>query len=477
MSNRQLLLLLFTLYALPVAAAELTVELPTTPVVLEPGTLPLLLREGQILPSENEAVQELLPLLTDQQADAVVAALKARYGELITALEEGDPNDEVKNRATQGGQYGVAYEGTISSAMLYFIGSTYAAVQNHVAAEAAYKAALSAMPDYIRVHESLGMLYLLDGRHAEALPHLSRAVQLGLATPNVYGALGFVNYELENYFGAASAFQNAMMLAPDSVQWQQGLLSSLSTSKQNEQGLALVQQLLKARPNDSDLWVYRSSLELQAGRKPEGLNSLEVAIRLGDNEVGNLQVASALHLEVGSVDRAVELLGAGISQGLDFRFVNQGMQSLALHDEWGALQQLLDEYKDTSGLSDTQQSLLLLRRASVSRQNDNVTQAKTQLQQAIDLDPSNAEALLMLGKLQHQDKNYAQAELLLQRAAVDAEFAETASLTLAQVAIDQHDYDKALGLLRDVLAANPARSDLARNIQTLESLVQLDPGN
>jgi lipopolysaccharide biosynthesis regulator YciM len=76
-----------------------------------------------------------------------------------------------------------------------------------------------------------------------------------------------------------------------------------------------------------------------------------------------------------------------------------------------------------------------------------------------------------LGQLHQRDKNYAQAELLLERATAYATVAEAATLTLAQVAIDQHNYDKALKLLRDVHTANPARTDLARNIEALEALV------
>jgi tetratricopeptide (TPR) repeat protein len=318
-------------------------------------------------------------------------------------------------------------------------------------------------------------LYLLGDRAADALPHLSRAVQLGLASPNLYGALGFANQKLDNPFGAATAFQAAMMLEPGNEQWQTGLLSSLAATKQNEAGLALVDQLLKTRPNDAGLWVFRASLELDAGRRQDGLNSLEVAIRLGNDDLANLQVCAALHLELGSVDRAVTLLTAGIPKGLDFRYADQSMQSLAVREQWAPLQKLLDEYKSVPDLDDAQKSRLLVRRASVSEHNKDTAQERTQLEQALALDPSNAEALLQLGQLQQKDKNYAQAELLLQRATAYATVAEAATLTLAQIAIDQHNYERALKLLRDVHAANPARADLAHNIEALESLVQLQP--
>jgi len=185
-------------------------------------------------------------------------------------------------------------------------------------------------------------------------------------------------------------------------------------------------------------------------------------------------VCATLHLELGSVDRAVTLLRAGIAKGIDFRYADQSMQALADREQWSALQKLLDEYKNVA-LDDKQQSRLLLHRASLSEHDKNVAQQNAQLQRALALDPGNAEALLQLGQLQLREKNYAQAELLLERASTDVHVAEAATLTLAQAAIDQHNYDKALKLLRDVHAADPARTDLARNIEALESLVQLQP--
>jgi predicted Zn-dependent protease len=474
---RRAISLLVSLTALPASAAELQVELPPPHFVLQQGELPLLPREGQPLFTESDVLQKWLPLLADQKTEQVLAAVKERYRDLTADLEAGDPNSEAARKAVDGNLSvaGRMPAGAVSATMLYFIGSAYMAAQNGKAAEAAFKAALTAMPDYARVHESTGILYLTGERYADAVSHLSRALQLGLATPNLYGALGFANQKLENYFGAESAFQAATMLEPESEQWQQGLLASLAASKQNEVGLAFVDQLLKRRPNDPGLWVYRASLELGAGRKQQGLNSLEVAIRLGNDEVANLQVCAALHLELGSVDRAVALLSAGIAKGIDFRYADESMQSLAAREEWPALQKLLDDYKNAPGLDDKQQSRLLLLRASLSGHDKNVVQQSAQLQQALALDAGNADALLQLGQLEEKNRNYAQAELLLQRATAYAEVSEAATLTLAQVAIDQHNYDKALKLLRDVHAANPARTDLARNIEALESLVQLQP--
>ena len=476
-AGRIVTLLVLLLAGARAMAADLKLELPKQQWVLQQAELPLQQREGQVLPTENEFAQKLIPLLNTNKADQALQQLRSRYTETLALLEAGDPDGVLKGRTVTGGVFSQTKSNGISATLLYLIGNAYLDVKNYKPAETAFKLALGVLPDYVRVHESLGLLLIVQDRYKEALPHLSRAIQLGLATPALYGALGYLNQKLENYFGAVSAYQSAVMLDPDSQQWQLGLLFNLTSSRQQAAGLALVDQMLKASPDKPDLWVYRSALSLQTDNKQQGLDSLEVAIRLGDDSLANLQVCAALHMELGSVERAVALLKSGMDKGLDFVFIDQSLQWPGAHEQWALMQKLLEDAgKNRAALNDVQQSRMLLHRSSVSVHNNDTATAKTQLQQAVTLDPANAEALFALGKLQRQDKNYAQAELLLQRASASAVFRETAQLMLAQVAIDQHNYTKALQILRDVYAGNPARSDLARNISTLEDMVQL-PGN
>ena len=96
---------------------------------------------------------------------------------------------------------------------------------------------------------------------------------------------------------------------------------------------------------------------------------------------------------------------------------------------------------------------------------------------AAELDATNAEGLLMLGRMYQEDRDFNRAELLLQRAAAFDLYRDSASIALAQVAIDQENFTRALELLRDVVSRNPARTDLARNIDSLENLVLLQSEN
>jgi tetratricopeptide (TPR) repeat protein len=200
---------------------------------------------------------------------------------------------------------------------------------------------------------------------------------------------------------------------------------------------------------------------------------LETAIRLGDDSVANKQVCATLHMERGSITRAVELLKSAATEDLEVEFIDQALAWLAYEDEWDYFRELLASLDDRRGLSELQRSRVLTRRASLALQDGDRQAARASLQEAVLLDSSNAEALMTLGQTYQDERDYNRAELMFERASTFDLYRENALVSLAQLAIDQQDFDRALALLRDVVSRNPARTDLQRNVDTLENLVSL----
>jgi tetratricopeptide (TPR) repeat protein len=320
-------------------------------------------------------------------------------------------------------------------------------------------------------------LYITEERYDEAREHLSRAAELGLNTASLYGSLGFLNQTTDNPWGAVNAFQQAMMLDGENEQWQRGLLNALNQSRNYPSALALVEQLLRKHPNDADLWVYRAFMAQSTDDDATALASLETAIRLGHDSVSNLQVCATLHMQIGSVGRATELLGLGFVDGMDYMFVDQALAWLTRQSEWDFAAQLADDARPRlDELNDNQRSRFLTRDASIDLHNGQTDEALQQLEESLELDPSNADALMALAELYKDNGNLGQAELLFQRASAFDATREGAWMSMAQLAIDQNQYERALDLLRQTVELNPRRTDLRRNIEILENLVQLRGG-
>ena len=270
----------------------------------------------------------------------------------------------------------------------------------------------------------------------------------------------------------ASAYQQALTMEPDVRDWKTALMYAMNETRQYAAGLALVEQMLQSEPNDQVLWLYRSYMALNTNERGLALTSLETAMRLGDDSVANKQVAAALHMERGSLARAVELLKSAPAADLDFQFIDQALGWLNYENEWDYFRDLLAAANARRDLLDNLQGSRLLTHVSSLQLHDGDRRAAiATLQQAIELDSSNAEALITLGQAYRDERDLNRAELMFQRASAFDLYRENALVSLAQIAIDQQNFQRALELLRDVVGRNPARTDLQRNVDVLENLV------
>jgi tetratricopeptide (TPR) repeat protein len=316
------------------------------------------------------------------------------------------------------------------------------------------------------------MVYLKTERYADARVHLTKLAELGRNTSHVHAATGYLEQKTRRYSAAADAFQRALVLAPDDLGAQRGLLHALTETRQYEKARALVEQLLKKEPDDSDLWRYRARIALSADDRAAALASLETAMRLGDESVENAQTSIVLHMESGNIARAVELLQSSSARGLEFALVDRALGWLANENDWDRFREVLASV-DRAALRGVEQSRLLTRRASVALRDGNPRAASAALQEALELDPSNADALMALGQLYLADGDYGRADLLFGRASAYGAVRDDALVARAAVAIQQEEFDGALAHLGNVLAVNPARADIRRNIDVLEDLALL----
>jgi tetratricopeptide (TPR) repeat protein len=472
------LLLLLSCHPVHGADMDLKILLPHVEMMLPPVSPPQLEKEGLPLFEERQTVKEYLEYFNREGYEGALSYIRIKEASVLELIESGDPDGRLKQQAVVGGLEPTTRMSAISAYLLYLIGHGYLALEKYKAAETAFLIALTPLPDYIRVHESLGLLYMRMERYKEAQKHLAHAAERGLHTAQLFGALGYVNYQMKNYWGAANAFQEGLMLDPDNEQYKRGLLHSLSFTHQYQSALTLVESMLLEHPDDAGLWLYRGNAALQAGEREVALSSLETAIRLGEDQASNLQVCATLHMELGSIKRAVDLLETGFAEGMDFVFIDHAMTWLKQEEEWTFLERLVDSVrKDWGSLDQLERSNVLMREADIGMHKGNESAARNALEKAITLDPSNAYALMTLAGIHRNKRNYNRAELLYQRASAYGLYRENALISLAQIALDQEDFERALRILRDMQKEFPHRTDLNRNIESLENLVLLGSGD
>ena len=160
------------------------------------------------------------------------------------------------------------------------------------------------------------------------------------------------------------------------------------------------------------------------------------------------------------------------ARGLQFSLVDQALGWLANENAWDRFRELFGSV-DRAALSGTDQSRLLARRATLALHDGNTQAASTALQEALTLDPANADALLALGQILRTQRDYGRADLVYRRASAYGAVRDSALVARVDVAIAQENFDNALTILRNGVTSSPTHADLRRNVDVLEDIVLL----
>lgn len=441
-----LVLTLILVLPLPVKASiSISMQEPKWEFLLQ--NQPTLQTQAQLAAGESGFARQIQPLLAAQNYSAVMKAFESR------------------DLASD------------SVALKQLRGQVLLSLKRYPEAEQALQAALKSMPDLALAHRSLSMVYLLQKQYEPARKHLRRSLELGVADVQVYGQLAYINLQLGQPGSAIAGYQTALLLEPDNTQWQQGLLYALINSQAFDQAQGLLDSMLKANPQSADLWLQRGQIALRQNRPDQALSSLEAAIQLGERNVDNLAITAQLHVQHGSPERAVELVASNIQRfigkGDRIEAVDQIGAWLVFEENWSQLKKLLNAVGTSKAkLPGRYRSRFDFYQARLALAQGNTQQAQNRLQQAVESDPTNGDALLALAELLAQRQRADRALLYFVRAEALPSFKERALLGRAQLEIDRKNFADALRILRQIAQANPARGDVIANIQLLENLVR-----
>ncbi len=405
---------------------------------------------GRVNREEGKFFQDVQPLLNKQDFDAVIAAFQQ------FSAEQSD----------------------VSSTVHEMMGQVYLGDKQNAKAQQHFEAVLADDSSSATAHRGISTIFMLSGDYAKAREHVVKSLALGVVDSQIYGQLGFINLQRDNPRSAIGAYQNALMLEPDSNQWSQGLLFALIASDALPQASSLVSEMISAQPDNARLWLQRGQIAMKSQDDMTAIGSLETAMSLGEKRSENLTTLAKLHVRSGSPQRAVEILdshaGTLLAEGRDGTDTMLTIASwLVASQDWRNLSKLTDAMaKHQSSFSADDKAALDVMKANVAIASDNNGKAQDYLVSAIKAAPANGDALLTLAGLLRKQKKDERAKMYYLRAEALPEFKERAMLGRAQVAINQDQYGDALQLLREVYKGNPGRSDLLSNIQSLENLLK-----
>lgn len=361
-----------------------------------------------------------------------------------------------------------------SAAMDYTLGNLKFQAGQSAAAINAYKAAILKFPSFLRAYANLGRIYVQEGRYEEALPMLTKALELGSVESDLFGLIGFINLNLGNYDSAISAYEMARMLNPSSKDWQVGLVQALLMSEQFGKAVPSLRELLELYPDETRFYLNLANayLGLQDYTNTSGI--LEIVRRMGTASSGSLSLLADIYMNQQLYQLALPVYLEAFDRGENFP-IDRQIRVAQLFLQRGALQETSSVLRkieiQKSSLDETELLKLLNVEAELKQLKGDFKESNRILVKILEMDPLNGKALLQVANQNWATGDIETAAYYFKRAESIPEVRYNALLDHARMLVSANQFREALPMLREVLALNPSKN-LKDYVNSVESVAE-----
>jgi tetratricopeptide (TPR) repeat protein len=143
--------------------------------------------------------------------------------------------------------------------------------------------AVKLAPQVALYHANLGEMLRLAGRPKLAAEQAKRALGIEPDMPMALSNLGVALYELKDYEAAARAQRQAIAAKPDFAEPHSNLGNALHALKRFDEAIAAYRRALELKPNYADAWANLGTTLHHNGDFSEGMIALRRAIALAPN--------------------------------------------------------------------------------------------------------------------------------------------------------------------------------------------------
>jgi tetratricopeptide (TPR) repeat protein len=284
------------------------------------------------------------------------------------------------------------------------------------------------------VVEALKLLPEIN-QFAKALPALTRVLELGGADAITYGLLGFAYASVDNHTASESAYRNAILLDPQTMDWKMGLARSFFKQSRFADAVALCDTLIANHPDQADLWLLQANAYIGLHQPLSAAENFEIVDRLGKSTVNSLN-------SLGDI------------------YINEEIFDLAVHAYIRAMDKNPKQKPDRA-----------IRAAQVLTARGASDEEARLLEQMVALDPLDGEALMLLGQHLSRSGDTEKAIFYYERAASLEPFEADAKVRHAQLLVKNGKYEEALPLLRRAQQIKP-RDNIQDYLEQVERVAK-----
>ncbi|HVS10052.1 MAG TPA: tetratricopeptide repeat protein [Planctomycetota bacterium] len=401
--------------------------------------------EPRITDAEREPMQEVLDLLASNRLDQAAGLLAKQRTESASAV----------------------FDFTLANIRFQ--------QEDFPRAAAAYRAAVDKHPKFRRAWRNLGLIHVRRGEFTEAVPALTRVIELGGGDATTYGLLGFAYSKLGNDLSAESAYRMAVLLDPATMDWKMGLARSFFEQERFADAISLCENLIAGEPDSADLWLLQANAYVGLGKPIKAAENYELVDRLGGSTADSLEMLGDIYVNEDLYDLAVDTYVRAMQKrpegGADRAIrAAKALTARGALQETGRLAEAIERIQgDRLGAGERKDLLKLRARVAVA-EGAGEEEARV-LEEIVALDPLDGEALILLGQHHGRAGDVEQAIFYYERAASLEAFEADAKVRHAQLLVGQARYAEALPLLRRAQTLKP-RDNIQDYLEQVERVAQ-----
>jgi tetratricopeptide (TPR) repeat protein len=239
-----------------------------------------------------------------------------------------------------------------------------------------------------------------------------------------------------------------------------GLARALFRQNRFADAVALCDSLIAGQPDNADLWLLQASAYIGLGQPLRAAENLELVDRLGRSTADSLNNLGDIYVNEGLFDLAVDSYLRAMDadpQAIPRRAI-RAAKVLSLRGGASETKELIErieaEHGEQLDLEDRKDLLGLRARLAVA-EGEGAEEEVRILEQVVELDPLDGEALMLLGNHSSAAGDIEKAVFYYERAANLEKFEADAKVLHAQVLVKQGKYVEALPLLRRAQLLQP----------------------
>lgn len=344
----------------------------------------------------------------------------------------------------------------------FLLGGAYFNQERFEDAVSEYTAATGKFPSFQQAWSMLGASQLGAGRPVEAVGSLARAYELGAKDFRTLGLIAKAHLETENWLAAEFALRNLIMLDPAQPEWQAKLAQTYFKQGRYAETASMFGSLINRYPDEPRFWKFQADAFVRMGEPMRAAENYEILVGLGLGDADAFEVLANIYANEGLADVAVDyyIQAFEASDAPDPTFAFRAAENFVRRGMIDDVSRLLEHVRTEMDEDlDTPQRTKLRRlsaRIAVAR-GEGEEQARI-LEEIVSIDPTDGEALVLLGRYHAGKGDYPAAIAWLERAALNPEVEAEAKLRHAETLVRQGKYAPAIPLLRAYLQqeSNPA---------------------